>query len=266
MALSDLLTTQLREEVSRASKLILDTPELMSLRPLIDRQLDLSMIPSENQFLIETCITKEGQHLFAYPFEGRFVHEGLGFLWASRLSKYQKSTITVSVNDYGFELLGPKQYPLSKLVEETLEILLDDEDLEKDIENALNLSELCKRRFRSIAQISGLMVQGYPGKNKTSGQLQISSSLLWDVFNRYEPDNLLLLQARREVLQDQLEMPRLVKALSRMRTGNIVHSRIPRPGPLAFPLLVERLRSRLSNESIVDRVSRMQKDALKHEY
>ena len=110
------------------------------------------------------------------------------------------------------------------------------------------------------------MVQGYPGKNKTSGQLQISSSLLWDVFNRHEPDNLLLLQARREVLQDQLEMPRLVKALSRMRTGNIVHSRIPRPGPLAFPLLVERLRSRLSNESIVDRVSRMQKDALKHEY
>ena len=178
----------------------------------------------------------------------------------------KKSTITVSINDYGFELLAPHDYPLEFLLEENLEYLLEDSELERDLENALNLSELCKRRFRSIAQISGLMVQGYPGKNKTSGQLQISSSLLWDVFNKHEPDNLLLLQARREVLQDQLEMPRLVKALSRMRTGNIVHSRIPRPGPLAFPLLVERLRSRLSNESIVDRVSRMQKDALKHEY
>ena len=219
MALSDLLTTQLREEVSRASKLILDTPELMSLRPLIDRQLDLSMIPSENQFLIETCITKEGQHLFAYPFEGRFVHEGLGFLWASRLSKYQKSTITVSVNDYGFELLGPKQYPLSKLVEETLEILLDDKDLEEDIENALNLSELCKRRFRSIAQISGLMMQGFPGKNKSSGQLQISGSLLWDVFNKHEPKNLLLRQSRFEVLNEQLELPRLKKALQLLQTN-----------------------------------------------
>ena len=265
MALSDLLTTQLREEVSRASNLILDTPELKSLRPLIDRQLDLSMVPSENQFLIETCITKEGQHLFAYPFEGRFVHEGLGFLWASRLSKYKKSTITVSVNDYGFELLGPRQYPLSKLVEETLEILLDDEDLEEDIENALNLSELCKRRFRSIAQISGLIMQGFPGKNKSSGQLQISGSLLWDVFNKHEPQNLLLRQSRFEVLNEQLELPRLKKALQRIRKSDIIHSEIVRPGPLAFPLLVERLRSQLSNESILERVTRMQNEALRHE-
>ena len=265
MALSDLLTTQLREEVSRASKLILDTPELQALRPLIDRQLDLSLMPRENQFLIETCVTKEGQHLFAYPFEGRFVHEGLGFLWASRLSKYQKSTITVSVNDYGFELLAPRQYPLSKLIEETLEIMLDDEDLEVDIENALNLSELCKRRFRSIAQVSGLMMQGFPGKNKSSGQLQISGSLLWDVFNKHEPQNLLLRQSRFEVLNEQLELPRLKKALQRIRKGDIIHSKIARPGPLAFPLLVERLRSRLSNESILERVTRMQNEALRHE-
>ena len=266
MALSDLLTTQLREELGQASKFILDTPELQALKPLIERQMELSVVPNKNELLIETCLTREGQHLFVYPFEGRFVHEGLGFLWASRLATKKRSTITVSINDYGFELLAPRDYPLECLLEENLEYLLEDSELESDLENALNLSELCKRRFRSIAQISGLMVQGYPGKNKMSGQLQISSSLLWDVFNRHEPDNLLLLQARREVLQDQLEMPRLVKALSRMRTGSIVHSRIPRPGPLAFPLLVERLRSRLSNESIVDRVSRMQKDALKHEY
>ena len=150
-------------------------------------------------------------------------------------------------------------------VEETLEILLDDEDLEKDIENALNLSELCKRRFRSIAQISGLMMQGFPGKNKSSGQLQISGSLLWDVFNKHEPQNLLLRQSRFEVLNEQLELPRLKKALQRIRKGDIIHSEIVRPGPLAFPLLVERLRSRLSNESILERVTRMQNEALRHE-
>ena len=265
MALSDLLTTQLREEVSRASKLILDTPELKALRPLIDRQMDLSIMPRESELLIETCITKEGQHLFAYPFEGRFVHEGIGFLWASRFSKIQKTTITVSVNDYGFELLGPKEYPISTLLEETLESLVDDKNLEEDIENALNLSELCKRRFRSIAQVSGLMMQGFPGKNKSSGQLQISGSLLWDVFSKHEPENLLLKQSRYEVLNEQLELPRLKNALQRIRDGDIIHSEIPRPGPLAFPLLIERLRSRLSNESILERVARMQSEALKHE-
>ncbi len=266
MALSDLLTTKLREEMERASYNDLDTEELIALKPLFERQHDLSILPKQNELLVETCVTKEGQHLFAYPFEGRFVHEGLGFLWASRLTKHMKSTITVSVNDYGFELLAPRKYPLKELLLEILEDLLEDSNLEFDLEQALNLSELCKRRFRSIAQVSGLMVQGYPGKNKSSGQLQISSSLLWDVFCKHEPDNLLLKQARYEVLNDQLELPRLQKALRRIRAGDVVHSEIPRPGPLAFPLLVERLRNRLSNESILERVTRMQKEALKHEY
>ena len=265
MALSDLLTRQLREEVSRASKFILDTPELKALKPLLDRQVDLSILPSENELLIETCKTKEGQHLFVYPFEGRFVHEGLGFLWASRFTKHRKSTITVSVNDYGFELLAPKKYPIDKLLQEIIETLLNDSDLESDLERALNLSELCKRRFRSIAQVSGLMMQGYPGNSKSSGQLQISGSLLWDVFSRHEPQNLLLKQAKYEVLNDQLELPRLKRALCRMRASEIIHSEIPRPTPLAFPLMVERLRSRLSNESILERVTRMQREALKHE-
>ena len=265
MALSDLLTKKLREEVERASRNNLDTDELIALEPLLNRQEELSVLPKQNELLIETCKTKEGEHLFAYPFEGRFVHEGLGFLWASRLTKQMQSTITVSVNDYGFELLAPKNYPLKKLLHENLEYLLEDSNLELDLEAALNLSELCKRRFRSIAQVSGLMVKGYPGKNKTSGQLQISSSLLWDVFSKHEPTNLLLKQARYEVLQDQLELPRLQKALKRIKEGDIIHKEIERPGPLAFPLLVERLRNRMSNESIMDRVTRMQNEALKYE-
>ena len=265
MALSDLLTTKLREEVERASNNQLDTDELIALKPLLNRQEELSIIPKQNELLIETCTTKEGQHLFAYPFEGRFVHEGLGFLWASRLTKQQQSTITVSVNDYGFELLAPRNYPLKQLLLENLEDLLEDSNLELDLDNALNLSELCKRRFRSIAQVSGLMVQGFPGKNKTNGQLQVSSSLLWDVFSKHEPENLLLKQARYEVINDQLELPRLKNALKRMRIGNIIHSEMQRPGPLAFPLLVERLRNRMSNESILERVTRMQNEALKYE-
>ena len=77
------------------------------------------------QLLIETCRTREGTHLFAYPFEGRFVHEGIGFLWASRLTRLERGTITVSVNDYGFELLAPKSYPMAELLENHIDLLLD---------------------------------------------------------------------------------------------------------------------------------------------
>jgi ATP-dependent Lhr-like helicase len=265
MALSDLLTHHLRLEVDRASRGELDTAELQALAPLFERQQDLSVLPRIDQLLIETCRTREGTHLYAYPFEGRFVHEGIGFLWASRLTRLERGTITVSVNDYGFELLAPRSYPMESLVEDHAELLLERSNLERDLENALNLSELQRRRFRGIAQIAGLMNRGFPGTGKSTGQLQISASLLFDVFTRHEPHNRLLLQARREVLDEQLEVSRLEAALNRANTQEWLHVQTERPGPLAFPLLVERLNNRMSNESVLERIQRMQNEAIKKE-
>ena len=261
MALSDLLTHHLRHEVAKASRGELDTPELQALQPLFTRQQDLSVLPQTDQLLVETCRTREGSHLFAYPFEGRFVHEGVGFLWAARLTRIERGTITVSVNDYGFELLAPRSYPMAELLEDHQAELLDCSNLEDDLEAALNLSELRRRRFRAIAQIAGLMNRGYPGSSKSTGQLQISASLLFDVFEKHEPANLLLQQARREVLDDQLELSRLQQALERAGGQEFIHINTPRPGPLAFPLLVERLNNRMSNESVLERVQRMMKEA-----
>ena len=265
MALSDLLTHHLRREVDRASRGELDTPELQALEPLFARQQDLSVLPRVDQLLIETCRTREGTHLYAYPFEGRFVHEGIGFLWASRLTQLERGTITVSVNDYGFELLAPKGYPMAELLEDHSDHLLNRSNLERDLKNALNLSELQRRRFRAIAQIAGLMNRGFPGSSKSTGQLQISASLLFDVFSRHEPDNRLLRQAQREVLQEQLELSRLEQALQRATRQEWLHVQTPRPSPLAFPLLVERLNNRMSNESVLERVQRMKEQAINQE-
>ena len=265
MAPSDLLTHHLRLVVDRASRGELDTPELQALTPLFERQQDLSVLPRIGQLLIETCRTREGTHLYAYPFEGRFVHEGIGFLWASRLTQLERGTITVSVNDYGFELLAPKTYPMAELLEDHSDLLLNTDHLERDLEAALNLSELQRRRFRAIAQVAGLMHRGFPGSGKSTGQLQISASLLFDVFERHEPQNRLLLQARREVLDEQLELSRLEAALQRAAQQEWLHVATPRPGPLAFPLLVERLNNRMSNETVLERIQRMQEEALRRE-
>ena len=270
MALSDLLSGHLRQEVDRCARALageteLDTPELRALEPLLQRQNDLSSLPRNDEILLELCRSREGSHLFVFPFEGRFVHEGIGFLWAWRLARHRASTITVSVNDYGFELLAPKGYPFEELLELHGDELLSVDDLERDLEQAVNLSELCRRRFRAIAQVSGLITQSMPGQNKTGGQLQISAALLFDVFNKHEPDSLLLEQARREVLEEQLERPRLQLALERMASSTWLMERTARPGPLAFPLLVERLNNRLSNESLLERVQRLIAEAQKAE-
>ncbi|MFN9619054.1 MAG: ligase-associated DNA damage response DEXH box helicase [Synechococcaceae cyanobacterium] len=266
MALSDLLSRRLREEVDRcaramAGELPLDTPELQALEPLLARQADLSRLPRQSQFLVEVCRSREGSHLYAYPFEGRFVHEGLGFLWAWRLARHRAATITVSVNDYGFELLAQRGYPFEELLDLHADELLAGEQLEADLERAIHLSELCRRRFRSIAQVSGLVHNGYPGQGKSGGQLQISAALLYDVFSRHEPGNRLLAQARREVMAEQLEVQRLEAALARLRTSELLVERTPRPGPLAFPLLAERLNNRMSNESLLERLGRLRAEA-----
>ena len=273
MALSDLLSHHLREEVDRCSQALaegegsplLDTPELQALAPLLHRQAELSRIPRRDDFLVEVCRTREGCHLYAYPFEGRFVHEGLGFLWAWRLARHHPGTLTVSVNDYGFELLAPRGYPFPELVAEHGEHLLSTEGLERDLEAAINLSELCRRRFRGIAQVSGLVHNGYPGTAKSGGQLQISAALLFDVFNRHDPDNLLLLQARQEVMGHQLEKHRLEATLQRLQTCRLQVEFTPRPTPLAFPLLAERLTNRMSNESLLERLQRLRAEAEKAE-
>ncbi len=281
MALSDLLSRHLRQEVDRCAQALagdadpgdgdgdagdgLDNPELQALEPLLRRQADLSRLPREHECLVELCRSREGSHLFAFPFEGRFVHEGIGFLWAWRLARHRPSTITVSVNDYGFELLAPKGYPFEELLELHGDELLDCTDLAADLEQAVNLSELCRRRFRAIAQVSGLITQAMPGQAKTGGQLQISAALLFDVFEKHEPDHLLLEQARREVIEEQLELPRLQAALERLAASTWLLERTPRPGPLAFSLLVERLNNRMSNESVLERVQRLIAEATRAE-
>ena len=138
--------------------------------------------------------------------------------------------------------------------------LLSTRDLQHDIEHSVNAAEMGRRRFREIARVSGLVFQGFPGSHKSTRQLQASSGLIYDVFARYDPDNLLLAQARSEALQQELELTRLEATLRRMETQTLLLRRPPHVTPFAFPLLVERIREKLSTEKLSDRVSRMIRD------
>jgi ATP-dependent Lhr-like helicase len=254
LAISDTLSTHLRQEVERVRQPEGWSREVHCIAPILETQTRLSTLPAADELLVECCQTREGQHLYVFPFEGRFVHEGLGFLWGYRFAHQQETTFTISVNDYGFEILAPKGYPFQTLFSPDFFSL---EDLEADIKASLNISELTQRQFRGVAQVAGLVFKGYPGSRKTSAQLQVSASLLYDVFTKYEPDNLLLKQAEREVLQEQLETHRLAHTLTRLSQLSVLWKQPQRPSPLAFPLLVDRLGTRMTNERLMARIERM---------
>jgi ATP-dependent Lhr-like helicase len=254
LAISDLLSARLRCEIETSQNSADWNEELECIQPIIAAQERISRIPKTDELLIECCKTREGQHLYVFPFEGRFVHEGLGFLWGYRFAHQRNATFTISVNDYGFEILAPKDYPFQELFSESFFSL---HSLYEDIKASLNISELVARKFRGISQVAGLVFKGYPSAQKTSNQLQVSSSLIYEVFSKYEPDNLLLKQAEHEALEDQLEAHRLAKTLNHLKQLNIIWKETKRPSPFAFPLLVERLNSRMSNESLLERIERM---------
>lgn len=252
------LTSQLsqgvRVKLDEARRGLFDSPEMQAVRPILALQERLSAIPALDELLIERVKTREGYHLFFFPFEGRLVHEGLAALFAYRLSRLQPITFTLAFNDYGFELLSPEPAPL----DDNLDHLFDTETLIDDILHSLNAAELAKRQFREIARIAGLVFSRFPGGQKSARQLQASSGLLYDVFAKYDPDNLLLQQARREVLERQLEQVRMVQTLRRLRASSKTILDVRRPTPLAFPLLVDRLRQTVSSETLADRVRKMQ--------
>jgi len=254
LALSSELASAVRQKLDQARQGIYRGPEMEAVRRILELQAEWSCIPAADELLIERVQTREGHHLFFYPVEGRLVHEGLAALFAYRLAQLAPITFTLAANDYGFELLSPEPARL----EESLEAgLVSADHLLHDIPASLNAAELAKRQFREIARVAGLIFQGYPGRNKSVKQVQVSSGLLYDVFARYDPDNLLLFQAHREVLERQLEQSRLGRALERIARGRVTVVDVERPTPLAFPLLVDRAREQLTSEKMADRIKRM---------
>lgn len=230
------------------------TPELEALTPIFNRQRLESIVPDDGQFLIETFKSREGFHAIFYPFEGRYVHEALASLLAYRISLLFPITFSLAYNDYGFELLSDQEIDMQAVLDNNL---FSPEHTHADLQRSLNATEMARRKFRDIAVIAGLVFTGYPGQVVKTKHLQGSSQLLFEVFREYEPDNLLFLQAYRETFEHQLEEGRLIQALERIQKQEIVWKQCTRPTPFSFPIITDRLREKLSSESLADRIKKM---------
>lgn len=230
--------------------------EMDSLHHLFSIQKSLSHIPQPNELLIEQIESKDGHHLLVYPFEGRQVHEALSAILAFRISQIQPMSFSISMNDYGFELLSDIPIPID---DSNVYELLSNKNLLTDIQQSVNNTEMAKRKFRDIAVIGGLIFQGIPGEKTKARHLQSSASLLFKVFEEYDPGNLLLKQAYNEVLTQQMDEVRLRLALQRIAKSKIVLTYPSKLTPLSFPIVVDGLnRNNLSSERVEDRVKKMQ--------
>ena len=254
MPLSSQMSAMIRLKIDEVVRGVEYDEEMKFLRPLFQLQKHRSHLPASDEFLIEYFESTEGYHVILYPFEGRFVHEGMAALMAHRIAQIRPITFSIAMNDYGFELLSDQPIPIEEAVETNM---LGVGKLMSDIQASINSTEMARRKFRDIAAISGLVFKGYPGKPVKDRHLQSSSQLFFNVFHDYEAHNLLLRQAYEEVMDFQLEEARLRNALERINHQKIIITYPDKPTPFAFPIIVDRLREKLTSEKLEDRIKKM---------
>jgi ATP-dependent Lhr-like helicase len=259
MTFSAQMSELLREELYALENNPLSA-EAQALQPIFNRQKKESIIPNANQFLIEMFKTREGFHAIFYPFEGRFVHEALASILSYRISLLSPITFSLAYNDYGFELLSDQEIDMQAVFDNDL---FSTSYVHDDLQKSLNATEMARRKFRDIAVIAGLVFTGMPGKMVKTKHLQSSSQLLFEVFRDYEPDNLLLKQAYIETFEHQLEEGRLLQALERINQQELVVKSCEKPTPFSFPIITDRLREKLSSETLAERIAKMTASYLK---
>jgi len=260
MPMSSELAHAALEQLRLAALGQFDGPEMQAIKPLLEIQQKWSALPTIDTLVVESMKSREGYHLFMYPFAGRSVHMGLASLFAYRIGRTQPITFSIAINDYGFELLAAEAVDWRRVFCAPLGAdvaLFSTERLLEDVLESLNATQLSQQRFREVARIAGLVFQGYPGQPKSARQIQASSSLFFEVFRKHDAGNLLLTQAQREVMEQELELTRLRDTLTELHGRAVAHCEVARATPFGFALMVERFREKLTTEKLSDRIGRM---------
>jgi ATP-dependent Lhr-like helicase len=253
--LSSELSAAVAEKLRRHRAGERDTsPEMRKVAPILDIQSKWSVVPKPGELLIEFTSGRDGHGVYLYPFAGRLVNAALGMLIGYRLSRDRPLSLRVTPNDYGVELHGRVRFELS---ETEWRDLLSPGDLLADVLASVNAADLGRHHFREIARVAGLILTGSPGAPPTLKSLQVSSGLLWDVFAKYDPGNLLLAQSQREVLERQLEFTRLSETMHDLQGRELVLRECERLTPLAFPLWADRISHSVGKEDPADVLVRM---------
>lgn len=254
LPLSSKMSEMLRLKLNEIAQQNIKDIELEKIQPMTSIQEFNSSVPAKDEFLVEQFETEEGHHIIMYPFEGRLVHEGLASLIAWRISQVLSITFSLAYNDYGFELLSDQSVNLNA---EEIQELFSPENVDEDTQAGINSTEMSQRRFRDIAVIAGMIFRGFPGVPIKDRHIQSSSRLIFDVFRDYDSKNLLYRQAFNEVIDYQLEMNRFRDVIYRVNKQKVVLTFPDGPSPFSFPIIADRLREKLSSETVAERLMKL---------
>ncbi|MAG16426.1 ATP-dependent helicase [Candidatus Woesearchaeota archaeon] len=211
-------------------------------------------IPTDKKIIIENFTDRGRKHVVVHSLYGRRVNDALSRAVAFVIARSQRKDVELGITDNGFYVSYEKNVNVSAALK-----LIKSEKMELLMNNAIEKTEILKRRFRHCAARSLMILRNYKGRRKRVGRQQVSSMILINAVKRVSPDFCILKEARREVLEDLMDMPttkNLLKAIED-RKIKIKNVQTDLPSPFAFKIVLESHTDVLKIEDKIEFLKRM---------
>ncbi|MFA5175900.1 MAG: ATP-dependent helicase [Candidatus Nanoarchaeia archaeon] len=194
-------------------------------------------IPNPKELIIEFLKEDEKNYVIFHSLYGRRVNDVLSRAIAFAISRIQHKDVEIGISDNGFYIASPEDRKIQVL---RAFKYIKSSELRKVLELAIENSEVLKRRFRHCAARSLMILRNYKGREKRVGRQQVSSMILMNAVKMVSKDFCILREAKREVLEDLMDIDNATKILKDIEDGKIKIKEISTsiPSPFAFNLVL----------------------------
>ena len=217
------------------SYLYVDEYSANSIYEYFNEQFLFAEIPHDKKIVIEHYSDTRGdKKIIFHTLFGRRVNDVLSRAFAFVVSKINKKDVELGVSDNGFYISTNKSVQIAGTFAR-----IKSKDLRRLMSFALDKTEVLNRRFRHCAARALMILRAYKGHTKSVGKQQSSSRILLSAVKKISNDFPILEEARREVLEDLMDIRHAEEVLELVEKGDIrvieVFTEIPTP--FAFNLV-----------------------------
>ncbi len=217
-------------------------------------QFHFAKISTLKKIVIEQYKGEKNYYLF-HSLYGRRVNDALSRAYAFLVGKLGGRDVEVGINDHGFFLAG-ENLQVDRAVKH-----LHEGNVEEVLKEAVEKSEILKRRFRHCAVRSLMILRNYKGRSKSVGKQHMKSGFVMGAVRKISQDFPILKEARREVLEDVMDLEHTKQVLQWVREGKIVFEKITThlPSPFSLQLILQGYSDLIKIEDKLDFLKRMHK-------
>lgn len=255
--LEDYLLNSTKEETIRFihNYLYVDENAALAIYNYFKEQFLYAKIPNDKTLLLEYYKDENNKkYIIFHSLYGRRVNEVLARLFAYAISKLQKKDVQIGINDNGFFLTSKQPLQVLRALR-----AIKPERLQEIMNKAIDKTEILSRRFRHCAARALMILRFYKGHKKRVGKQQVSSMILMKAIKQIDPNFSILKEAKREVLEDLMDIKNAKLVLEKIKNREIelkqIHTQIP--SPFAFNLITQSYTDILKMEDKLEFLKKM---------